>query len=132
MALRAAHTSGNRTSIAPGFAVASALAGLNLYWSEPQEPPLLEWEKWLELITVAMMAKRSIYLSELTRVERSERVSAIMDGFSEEAASKKVFGILFLSIGQAARKTLLDKIPATQNAAITLLFSWMGVEKPSL
>ena len=43
-----------------------------------------------------------------------------MGGLSEEAASKKVISILFLSICQAAQKTLLDKVPTTQIATITL------------
>ena len=94
MGLPAANTSDNRTNIAPGYAVASALAGRNLYWSEPQDTPLLVWQKWLQLITVAMMAKRSISLSELTRVEGGERASAILSELSEEAASKKVISIL--------------------------------------
>ena len=41
-----------------------------------------------------------------------------MRGPSQEAASQKVISSLLLSIGQAAKKTLLDKLP--QNATTTL------------
>ena len=58
----------------------------------------------------------------MTRVEWGERVSTVMDGLLEEVASKKLISILFFfSIGHAARKTLLDKYPATQIATIALL-----------
>ena len=43
-----------------------------------------------------------------------------MGGPSEESASKKMISILFFSISQAARKTLLDNFPATKIAPVTL------------
>ena len=67
-----------------------------------------------------MMAKHSISLSELSPTEGGERVASLMGGLSEEAVSLKDISILFLSIGQAARKTLLDKFPTTQTVTITL------------
>ena len=45
MALQAVHTSGSRSCIITSNAVTSVLAGSNIYWSEPQEERLLEWEK---------------------------------------------------------------------------------------
>ena len=47
--------------------MASDLAGLKNYWSEPQEQTFLQWEKWLQLFIVAIMAKLSISLTEITR-----------------------------------------------------------------
>ena len=120
MALQATHSFGGRSGISTGHADASVLAGLNLYWSEHHKSPLLQWEKRLELFTVAKMAKQSISLSELTRTEGGQRVASLMGGLSEETASKIVISILFVSVGQAARKTLLDKFPTTQITTITL------------
>ena len=56
----------------------------------------------------------------LIRVVWSQRVVAWMRRLSEDAASKKMISILFLSIKQAARETLLDKLPDTRTAKITL------------
>ena len=69
MALQAVYTSGIPSGITPDKAVASALAVLNIYWNELQQPPLLGWEKWLKLFSVAMMVKHSTSLSELTPSE---------------------------------------------------------------
>ena len=66
------------------------------------------------------MAKFSIWLTELTRSEGRERVPAFMGRSAEDAASKKVITILFFSIGQAARKILLDNFRAIQIATKTL------------
>ena len=120
MAVRATRTSGSRSDITPVDVVASALAGLKIYWSEPQEPYLLEWEKWLELLSASMIAKHSFSLPELTRVDGSERMLALLGGLSEETAGKMVKRFLFILIGQATRKTLMDKLRATQIATITL------------
>ena len=57
MALRETLTSCRQTGISPLEVIASALAGLNVHWSDPQEPPFLEWEKWIGIFTVAMMTK---------------------------------------------------------------------------
>ena len=69
MTMQAVYNSGIPSGITPGKAVASALAVLNIYWSEFQQPPLVGWEKWLKLSSVAMMAKHSTSLSELTPSE---------------------------------------------------------------
>ena len=100
--------------VSPGKAVPSALPGLNLYWSDRREQPMLEWEKWIELSTVAMIAEHSIFVKKLTRTEGVEQVPALMGSLAEEAACKKLNNIFFLSIGQAARKTLLDNFPTMQ------------------
>ena len=67
MALQAARSSNTWTGIFPVKAVALAIAGLKFYSSGPQEQSLLEWEIWIELFAVAMMAKHSVSLTELTR-----------------------------------------------------------------
>ena len=120
MALRAAHSSNLQTGISPGKAIASALAALSLFWSDPQEPPLLEREKRIELFTPARITKPSISLAKMTRTEGGHWIPALMGVSAEEAANKRVISILFLSIRQTARKTSLDKFPIPQIATITL------------
>ena len=66
MRLQAAQRSGSGCGITPDNAVASAVTGLNIYWRETQKPPFLEWKKWPELFTVAMVANHSISLPEST------------------------------------------------------------------
>ena len=61
MALKAAHLFESHWGITPGNAVDLALAVVNIYWSEPQEPALMEMEKCFKLFFVAMMAKVSLF-----------------------------------------------------------------------
>ena len=78
-----------------------------------------------------MMAKHFNSLSELIQVEAGERVSALMGRLSEEAASKTVISILFLSTGQAARNTVTNswrrRLPL-----LPFIFFWVNLNKPSL
>ena len=104
MGLQAVQSSGGRSGITPGHTVASALGGLNLYWSQPHESHLLDWKKWLELFTVAMMAKHSVSLSELTWTEGAERMASPMGGISKEAASRKVISILFFPLAMPPKR----------------------------
>ena len=114
MALQAAHSSKTRQCISPGKVVASAFAGQNLHWCDPYEKPLLEWEKWLKLFTVAMMAKCYVWLTELPHISGTEQMPVLMGGLAEDATSKKVISIIFFSTGQDERTTLSDNFPTTQ------------------
>ena len=66
----------------------------------------MEWERWFGLFAVAVMAKYSISIEELTRAteENSPRIKALIGNMAEEAAEKKVITWLFLSVGEPARK----------------------------
>ena len=77
------------------------------------------WENWFELLTVAVMAKQSIFLIELTKSYEVNCVSAPIGEICEQEAGKEVIGFLFISDGQAARKTMLDMLPATQSSSVT-------------
>ena len=85
----------------------SLLPGLPLFWSDSTRSPLMEWERWFDLFAVAVMAKYSISIEELTRITdgNSPRVKA------EEAAEKKVVTWLFLFVGEPATKMFKDKHP---------------------
>ena len=109
MALRAAHSFSLQTGISPGKTVASAFASLKLCRSDPQDPPLLEWEECIELFTVAMMIKHTISLTKLARTEGSKRVPVLMGGLAEEAASRNVISNPSLRLDKAHEK-LYSKI----------------------
>ena len=76
----------------------------------------MEWEKWIDLFAVAMMAKYSISMNELTRTadETNPRVKALLGDMPEEAANKKkVVSMMFMSLGESGRKMFREKYPET-------------------
>ena len=112
MALRASNSSNTSTS-SQKDAIPSLLPGLPLFWPHADKPPAMEWERWIDLFAVAVMAKHSISIDELTRTvdEGHPRVKALIGDMPEEAAEKKVVTWLFLSVGEPARKLFKDKYP---------------------
>ena len=112
MALRASNSSNTDTS-SQKDAIPSLLPGLPLFWPHADKPPAMEWERWIDLFAVAVMAKHSISIDELTRtVDKGHpRVKALIGDMPEEAAEKKVVTWLFLSVGEPARKLFKDKYP---------------------
>ena len=88
------------------------IAGLSYYWQNAAEKPTTDWKKWIELFEVALMAKFSIAVEEIVREEEgTERRTALMGGHDVETAPKKAVSILFLALGEAARKTITDRKP---------------------
>ena len=89
----------------------SLLLGLPLFWSDNTISPLLEWERWLDLFAVAVMAKYSISIEELTRTPDADhpRIKALIGDMAEEAAEKKVLTWLLLLVGEPAKKIFEDK-----------------------
>ena len=73
----------------------------------------MEWDKWFDLFQVTMMAKYSISISELTRetTQQNSRVRTLLGDLDEDPADKKAISILYLSLGDAARKQFMDKYP---------------------
>ena len=106
MALRAGYSS-NPSS--------SHLVGLPVFWNDPSINPTMDWDKWLDLFQVAKMAKYSISITELTRVvtEQTPRVRPLMGDLDEDPANKKTISVMYLSLGEAARKQFMDKYPNT-------------------
>ena len=45
----------------------SHTVGLPVFWHDANSNPTMEWDKWVDLFQVAVMAKYSISLAELTR-----------------------------------------------------------------
>ena len=106
MALRAENSSESSSS-------SSHLAGLPVFWSDATTNPTMDWDKWFDLFQVAMMAKYSISISELTRqtTQQTPRVRTLLGDLDEDPANKKAISILYLSLGDAARKQFMDKYP---------------------
>ena len=88
MALRASSSS---LSSANSTTTNSLLVGLPLFWNEASKCPSMEWEKWIDLIAVAMMAKYSISMNELTRSadERNPRARALLGGYARRSAKQE-------------------------------------------
>ena len=97
----------------------TAIAGLPIYWGDADKNPVLDWEKWIDLFEVALMAKNNISLAELTKTTGPKEKS-LMGDMEEGAATKKAISSLYLSLGMAARKNLLNKYPTTNIASISL------------
>ena len=89
--------------------------GLPIFWQDAAANPLMEWDKWLDLFQVAMMAKYSISITELTREanQQKPRVRTLMGDLDEDLANKKVISVIYVALGEAARKRIKDKYPHT-------------------
>ena len=109
MALRA------ENSLSLSTTAMSHLVGLSVYWHEANTSPTMDWDKWVDRFQVAVMAKFSISISELTReaTEQNPRVHALLGDMDEDPANKKVVSVMYLSLGEAARKLFKDKYPHT-------------------
>ena len=66
----------------------SSIAGLPISWQEAAKPPELEWEKWIDLFEVALMAKSIISVVELTKTTGTKDKS-LMGDTKEATAIKK-------------------------------------------
>ena len=76
----------------------SSIAGLPIYWQEATKPPELEWEKWMELFEVALMAKSIIPVAELTKTT-VDKDKSLMGDMEEATAMKKANSGLYLALG---------------------------------
>ena len=108
MALRAENSAQSSSS-------SSHLVGLPVFWSDAVANPPLDWDKWFDLFQVAIMADYSISITELTRNvdQQNPKVRALLGDLDEDPANKKVIIILYLSLGEPARKQSMDKNPHT-------------------
>ena len=97
----------------------SSIAGLPIYWQAATKTPEPEWEKWIEIFEVALMAKSNISITELTKTTGTKDKS-LMGDMEEATAMKKANSVLYLALGMAARKTISDKFPTLNIARIIL------------
>ena len=82
----------------------------------------MEWEKWWDLFGVALMAKYSSSVAKLNRIPTNDnpRNQALLGGMQDKQAERKVVGVLFLSLGPAARKNLIDRFAELTVATVQL------------
>ena len=109
MALRASEQSGGP----------QAIAGLPSYRTEALKAPTLEWEKWIDLFEVALIAKNDISITELTKTTGTKEKS-LMGDLDKIPAMKNAISVLYLALGSAGKKSIADKFPATNIATVTL------------
>ena len=69
----------------------------------------------MDLFQVALMAKYSVFITELTTeiTQQTPRVKTLMRDLEEDSANKKVISLLYLALGEAARKNFIYKHPHT-------------------
>ena len=88
------------------------ISGIPVFWQDPATEKQHEWSRWIELFEATLMAKSSISIEELTRDETSgPKRKELMGGAEESIAEKKAVSFLYIALGEAARKTLLDRKP---------------------
>ena len=86
--------------------------GLSYFWQDAEKSPSYDWDQWLQLFEVAVLARHSISVSELTRnAEQQPRAQALMGNMEEAPAARKVISLLYISLGKTGRKMLRDKFP---------------------
>ena len=95
--------------------------GLSYFWQDAEKSPSYDWDQWLHLFEVAVLARHSISVSELTRnAEQQPRAQALMGNMEEAPAARKVISLLYISMGKTGRKMLMDKFPQINNLLIQL------------
>ena len=75
----------------------------------------MDWDEWKDLFQVAMTAKYSISITELTRevAQQTPRVKTLMGNLDEDPANKKIVRVMYMALGEAARKQFMEKLPHT-------------------
>ena len=73
-------------------------------WNHATAKPSMDWDKWMDLFQVAMMANYSI--SELTKevTQQIARVKTLMGDLDEDPAYKTVISAMHLALNEATRK----------------------------
>ena len=84
----------------------SPMPGLQYFCQEAEKSPTYEWEQWIQPFEVAVLARHSISLTELTRevTHDNPKVAAMMGNLEEEPAKRKVTSLLNISIGKQGGK----------------------------
>ena len=82
-------------------------------WPDAEKPPGYDWEQWVQLFEVAVLARHSISMTKLLREADDEnpRIAAMIGNLEEVPAKRKLVSLLYISIGKTGRKMLMDKFP---------------------
>ena len=103
MALRANEHEDNSSRNAP-------IPGLSYFWQETEKQPEGDWAQWIELFQLAVLARHSISVEEITREEEQNnpRNATLMGGMTRDKKSGE--SIIPLD-RESRRKMLKDKYP---------------------
>ena len=93
----------------------SHLVGLPVFRHEANSTPTMNWDKWLDLFQVAILAKISISNSELTRdvPEQTPMVRALLGDMVKDPCkqNKKLVSVMYLSLaGRRGKKTVQRQV----------------------
>ena len=80
----------------------SAKAVLSQYWADAAKAFPLEWGKWINLNEIALMAKRNLFSTELTKITEGKETNRGRYGGGN--GDKGTTNVLNLALGMAARK----------------------------
>ena len=91
----------------------SPLPGLSYFWQEAEKPPGYDWEQWVQLFEVAVLASHSISMTELLREadDQNPRIAEVMGNLEEVPAKRGLVSLLYISVGKTDRKMLMGKFP---------------------
>ena len=100
----------------------SPVTGVHYFRQDPEKKPTNQWEQWIQLLEVAVQARHSISVPDITSEadQQTPRVRSMMGNLEEEPAKRKVTSLLYISIGKTGRKMLMNKFPQINNLRIQL------------
>ena len=89
MALRAENSNSFSSSLSTTALL--HLVALPVYWHGANSTRTMDWHQWLHLFQVAVMAKFSISITELTRdvTEQTPRFRTLLGDMDEDPAKKR-------------------------------------------
>ena len=91
----------------------SQLPGVTYFWQDADKPPSYDWDQWVQLFEVTVLARHPISMTELLRTadKQHPRKSALMGNLEETPEKRKVVSLLYIAIGKTGRKIIMDKFP---------------------
>ena len=97
----------------------SPLPGLSYFWQEAEKPPGYDWEQWVQLFEVAVLARHStISMTELLRVaDQQNPRNAAMMGNLDEIPAKKTSKLNVHIHWENRKKDANGQIPEHQHSA---------------
>ena len=72
----------------------SPLLGLSCFWQVAEKSPSFEWEQWMQLFEVAVLARQFISITELLQ---DPREPSLMDNFEKKLTKRKVGCLLYIT-----------------------------------
>ena len=74
----------------------SPLPGLSYFWQDADKSPTTEWNSWVELFEMAVLARHSSSTSEVlkTPTEQDPTFPALLGNLTVDTATKKVVSLL--------------------------------------